>query len=245
MNNKLGIRKDDWEELIKKYPNQKRLIKQLNKGYPVQYLLEKTNFYGYMLFVNKNVLIPRYETETLIENTITYLKELDLTSANLIDIGTGSGAISITLKKELPNLNITALDISRKALKVAKKNAKLNNVLINFLKKDIFKYELPQNISVIISNPPYIEEDSNFSPNILFEPAKAIFVSNKNPLIYYQRILEISKNKLTSNHLIGFEIDEDHGKDLVNLAKEYYPLDKVILKQDLTGKDRYLFIISE
>ena len=113
------------------------------------------------------------------------------------------------------------------------------------VEKDIFKYELPQNISVIISKPPYIEEDSNFSPNILFEPAKAIFVSNKNPLIYYQRILEISKNKLTKKHLIGFEIDEDHGKDLVNLAKEYYPLDKVILKQDLTGKDRYLFIISE
>lgn len=245
MNNKLGIRKDDWEELIKKYPNQKRLIKKLNNGYPVQYLLEKTNFYGYDFFVNKNVLIPRYETETLIENTITYLKELDLTSANLIDIGTGSGAIAITLKKELPNLNITALDISRKALKVAKKNAKLNNVLINFLKKDIFKYELPQNMSVIISNPPYIEEDSNFSQNILFEPAKAIFVSNKNPLIYYQRILEISKDKLTPNHLIGFEIDEDHGKELVNLAKEYYPNDKVILNQDLTGKDRYLFIISE
>ena len=245
MSNKLGIRKDDWEELIKKYPNQKRLIKKLNNGYPVQYLLEKTNFYGYMLLVNKNVLIPRYETETLIENTINYLKELDLTSANLIDIGTGSGAIAITLKKELPNLNITALDISRKALKVAKKNAKLNNVLINFLKKDIFKYELPQNMSVIISNPPYIEEDSNFSQNILFEPAKAIFVSNKNPLIYYERILKISKNKLTTKHLIGFEIDEDHGKELVNLAKEYYPLDKVILKQDLTGKDRYLFIINE
>lgn len=245
MNNKLCIRDDDWQELIKKYPNQKRLLKKINSGYPVQYLLGSANFYGYPFIVNKNVLIPRYETETLIENTIAYLKELGLTTANLIDIGTGSGAIAITLKKEMPNLNITALDISRKAIKVAKQNAKLNNVLINFIKKDIFKYNLPQNISVIISNPPYIEEDSNFSENILYEPKKAIFVSNKNPLIYYQRILEISKNKLTPKHLIGFEIDEDHGKDLVNLAKEYYPNDKIILKQDLTGKDRYLFIISE
>lgn len=119
-----NITTNDWKLLKAKYSNLKRVVKKLSKDYPVQYLIGNVNFYGYQINVNKNVLIPRFETETLVEKTIEYIKQLNLTNKSLLDIGTGSGCISIVLKKELENLNVSSLDISRKALKVAKKKCK-------------------------------------------------------------------------------------------------------------------------
>ncbi len=235
----------DWNLLCQKYDNLEEVIAKIDEGYPIAYLIGDVSFYGYPFKVNENVLIPRFETETLIEKTIKLIKSLNLENSNLIDLGTGSGVIAITLKKEIPSLNITAIDKSKEALKVAIENSKLNNVNVDFQNQDIFNYELPENISIVISNPPYIEEDSNYNQNVLYEPKEAIFVSNTNPLIYYEQILKIAKEQITKKHLIAFEIDEDHKEDMHKLCKKYFPSDNIVIEKDLAGKTRYAFIYSE
>ena len=235
----------DWNLLCQKYDNLEEVIAKIDEGYPIAYLIGDVSFYGYPFKVNQNVLIPRFETETLIEKTIKLIKSLNLENSNLIDLGTGSGVIAITLKKEIPSLNITAIDKSKEALKVAIENSKLNNVNVDFQNQDIFNYELPENISIVISNPPYIEEDSNYNQNVLYEPKEAIFVSNINPLIYYEQILKIAKEQITKKHLIAFEIDEDHKEDMHKLCKKYFPSDNIVIEKDLAGKNRYAFIYSE
>ena len=235
----------DWNLLCQKYDNLEEVIAKIDEGYPIAYLIGDVSFYGYPFKVNENVLIPRFETETLIEKTIKLIKSLNLENSNLIDLGTGSGVIAITLKKEIPSLNITAIDKSKEALKVAIENSKLNNVNVDFQNQDIFNYELPENISIVISNPPYIEEDSNYNRNVLYEPKEAIFVSNTNPLIYYEQILKIAKEQITKKHLIAFEIDEDHKEDMHKLCKKYFPSDNIVIEKDLAGKNRYAFIYSE
>lgn len=235
----------DWNLLCQKYDNLEEVIAKIDEGYPIAYLIGDVSFYGYPFKVNENVLIPRFETETLIEKTIKLIKSLNLENSNLIDLGTGSGVIAITLKKEIPSLNIRAIDKSKEALKVAIENSKLNNVNIDFQNQDIFNYKLPENISIVISNPPYIEEDSNYNQNVLYEPKEAIFVSNTNPLIYYEQILKMAKEKITKKHLISFEIDEDHKEDMHKLCKKYFPSDNIVIEKDLAGKTRYAFIYSE
>ena len=235
----------DWNLLCQKYNNLEEVIAKIDEGYPIAYLIGDVSFYGYPFKVNENVLIPRFETETLIEKTIKLIKSLNLENSNLIDLGTGSGVIAITLKKEIPSLNITAIDKSKEALKVAIENSKLNNVNVDFQNQDIFNYELPENISIVISNPPYIEEDSNYNQNVLYEPKEAIFVSNINPLIYYEQILKIAKEQINKKHLIAFEIDEDHKEDMHKLCKKYFPSDNIVIEKDLAGKNRYAFIYSE
>ena len=235
----------DWNLLCQKYDNLEEVIAKIDEGYPIAYLIGDVSFYGYPFKVNANVLIPRFETETLIEKTIKLIKSLNLENSNLIDLGTGSGVIAITLKKEIPSLNITAIDKSKEALKVAIENSKLNNVNVDFQNQDIFNYELPENISIVISNPPYIEEDSNYNQNILYEPKEAILVSNTKPLIYYEQILKMAKEKITKKHLIAFEIDEDHKEDMHKLCKKYFPSDNIVIEKDLAGKNRYAFIYSE
>ena len=235
----------DWNLLCQKYDNLEEVIAKIDEGYPIAYLIGDVSFYGYPFKVNENVLIPRFETETLIEKTIKLIKSLNLENSNLIDLGTGSGVIAITLKKEIPSLNITAIDKSKEALKVAIENSKLNNVNVDFQNQDIFNYELPENISIVISNPPYIEEDSNYNQNVLYEPKEAIFVSNINPLTYYEQILKIAKEQITKKHLIAFEIDEDHKEDMHKLCKKYFPSDNIVIEKDLAGKNRYAFIYSE
>ena len=235
----------DWNLLCQKYDNLEEVIAKIDEGYPIAYLIGDVSFYGYPFKVNENVLIPRFETETLIEKTIKLIKILNLENSNLIDLGTGSGVIAITLKKEIPSLNSTAIDKSKEALKVAIENSKLNNVNVDFQNQDMFNYELPENISIVISNPPYIEEDSNYNQNVLYEPKEAIFVSNINPLIYYEQILKIAKEQITKKHLIAFEIDEDHKEDMHKLCKKYFPSDNIVIEKDLAGKNRYAFIYSE
>ena len=235
----------DWNLLCQKYDNLEEVIAKVDEGYPIAYLIGDVSFYGYPFKVNENVLIPRFETETLIEKTIKLIKSLNLENSNLIDLGTGSGVIAITLKKEIPSLIITAIDKSKEALKVAIENSKLNKVNVDFQNQDIFNYELPENISIVISNPPYIEEDSNYNQNVLYEPKEAIFVSNTNPLIYYEQILKMAKEKIIKKHLIAFEIDEDHKEDMYKLCKKYFPSDNIVIEKDLAGKTRYAFIYSE
>lgn len=239
-----NINLSDWQLLQKKYRNLEPIVNKINNHYPIQYLIGNVDFYGYTIKVNEDVLIPRFETETLVEKTLNLIKKLNLENSSLLDIGTGSGCISVALKCEMPSLEITAIDKSRKALMLARKNAKFNRVKINFICKDLFKYNLVNDYDIIVSNPPYIEENSDVSPEVKYEPREAIFVSNDNPLIYYEEVLKVALKALNKKHLIAFEIDEDHAEDLKKLVKKYFKSDKIRIEKDLSDKDRYMFIYS-
>lgn len=238
------LTQNDWELLTKKYKNMHRVIKKLNKNYPVQYLIGNVNFYGYEILVNKNVLIPRFETETLVEKTLDYIKQNNLIEGNVLEIGTGSACISIALKKELNSLKITSVDKSPKALKVAKKNIKNNTVNINLIKQDIFKYQFSDKFDILISNPPYISEDEIIDDKCKYEPSMALYANNKG-LAFYEHILKISPNIMNKKSILAFEIGYKQGDYLEKLSKKYYKKAKISIETDLSGKDRYLFIINE
>ena len=195
------ITDNDWKLLKVKYKNLKRVVKKIEKNYPVQYLIGNVDFYGYKINVNKNVLIPRFETETLVEKTIKYIKDLNLTKKSLLEIGTGSGCISITLKKELEDLNITSIDISGKALRLAKKNAKYNRANITFLKQDIFKFIPINKYDILISNPPYITIKDEVDESIKFEPKNAIYADDEG-LKFYNHILSTCSSYLNHKNLL-------------------------------------------
>lgn len=234
----------DWELLESKYKNMHMVLKRLNKNYPVQYLIGNVSFYGYEILVNKNVLIPRFETETLVEKTIEYLKKYNLTSSDVLEIGTGSACISIALKKELEGLSITAIDKSIRALRVAKKNIYNNKVNINLIHENVFKYNPINKYDVLISNPPYIDTSEIIDEKCKYEPASALFAKNKG-LEFYEYIIKTSIRYMKRKSILAFEIGYKQGPYLKKYAKIYYPTAKIIVEKDLSDKDRYLFIINE
>jgi len=233
-------------EYLKKYYNGniEDAIKRLENGEPIQYIIGNVNFYGNTFNVNKNVLIPRFETETLVEKTIEYIKKQKLIKGSLIELGTGSGCISIVLKKELEELKISSLDINKKALRVAKKNAKLNKADITFINQDLFKFNPVNKYDILISNPPYITSKDKVDKSIKYEPKQAIYADDTG-INYYEHILKTCKNYLNKKNLIAFEIGDKQGKKLTNIAKKRFPKATISLEKDLSGRDRYLFIINE
>lgn len=234
---------NDLKLLKAKDPNNyENNIKKLKDNYPIQYLIGYVNFYGYNIIVNENVLIPRFETEYLVEDTIKLIKEY-IKNPKIIDIGTGSGCIAITLSKEL-NISVDAIDISYNALEVAKNNAKKNNANINFINKDIRSFKTDKKYNVIISNPPYIAKEEYVDKETKYEPQVALFADD-NGLEYYKIILSKSKELLDDKNLIAFEIGSNHSNILNSIIKEYYPNSIVIFKKDLNNLDRYCFIINE
>ena len=179
-------------------------LERLKTHEPIQYVLGKTSFMDLEFKVNSSVLIPRPETEELVR---LMLKE-DLDGKEILDIGTGSGCIAISLAKNLLNAKVSALDISSDALEVAKENAKLNNVSIEFINADIFKYKSEKKYDIIVSNPPYVTESEKFEmkKNVLdFEPGLALFIEDKNPLLFYNSITLFSKDILNNKGSIYFE----------------------------------------
>lgn len=239
-----NVTNNDWKLLNDKYRNLKPVIKKLEEDYPVQYLIGHVEFLDNKIRVNKSVLIPRFETETLVQKTVKQITNLKMEEGSVLEIGTGSGCISIALKSELPSLEVTAIDVSRKALKVARKNARKNKTKIHFIKKDMYKFKTVNEYDIIISNPPYIKETDNIDPKTKYEPSLAIY-GGKDGMKYYERIFEIAKSSLNKKHLIALEIDEDSGKELKKLAKEYFPKSNIKVEKDLVGKDRYLFIVNK
>lgn len=226
-------------KIVKKYKN---LIK---KEIPIQYLLGITNFYGNNFIVNKNVLIPRPETELLIEYTSEYINKYFINkNVNICDIGTGSGAIAITLKKLNDKYNITAVDISKKALQVAKKNSKINNADINFINGNMVD-SLKEFYDVIISNPPYLAEGTTEIEDIVLnnEPHLALF-GGKDGLKFYKEILENANKHLNTKNIIAFEIGYNQGKKVKELAQNVFPESKVLVKKDYNNYDRYVFIFN-
>lgn len=229
----------------------KKALERLKKEEPIQYILGKTEFYGYPFLVNKNTLIPRPETEELVEWILIEMAKLQTTifykqhknPLSILDIGTGTGCIPISLAKKLPKTNISAIDISTNALNIAKQNAILNNVEVKFLEMDILTTEnLPQKFNVIISNPPYVREleKAEINNNVLQnEPHLALFVTDNNPLIFYDKIADLAKKHLVKNGLLFFEINQYLGKETVTILKQK-EFKNIELKKDLFGNDRMI-----
>ena len=234
------------EELIKKYVPKKcqnLALEKLASGYPVQYIIGNVEFYNTIINVNENVLIPRFETEYLVDKTLNYLKKLNFIKPNILEIGTGSGCISIALKKNIDSF-IDAIDISEDAIKIAKENAFNNNVEINFIKEDINNFKATQLYDVIISNPPYVPYNSEVDAKIKYEPEEAIFAKD-NGLYFYKIILERIHNNLKQNYLIAFEIGDKEGSSIINIVKQYLPNAYYSLEKDLNNYERYLFISNQ
>lgn len=217
------------------------LLAQLEDEQPIQYLLGKAHFYGLEFEVNTNVLIPRPETEELVEWIIsdTEFKR----SPTLLDIGTGSGCIAITLAKNLSGAAVSAIDVSVGALETAQRNAAANGVSVKFLEKDILAVDdLGEQYAVIVSNPPYIRnlEKEEMKPNVLeHEPHLALFVEDDNALIFYRKITQLAVRNLTAGGKLYFEINQYLGTEMVGLLTDYGFQD-VVLRKDMYGNDRMI-----
>lgn len=225
--------------LQQKYSNLDEVIDKLNQNYPVQYLIGNVDFYDCDILVNENVLIPRFETELLVEKLINRLKKIKKEDLKLIDLGTGSGCIAIALKKNL-EIDITAIDISNQALDVAKSNAIRNKVSINFQIDNITECNL-NDYDIIVSNPPYVSKKEPVGEETKYEPQNAIFAP-KNGLYFYEEILK-NINKLSKKPiLIAFEIGMNQGSEIQRLQEELLPEYTFNLEKDYSGKDRFIFL---
>lgn len=227
-------------EYLEKYGNpSKENIDRLNNGEPVQYIVGSVSFYGNIIDVDRRVLIPRFETEELVENTVKYIKKYNYKS--IVDIGCGSGCIAITLKKFFPDVIVDAVDISLDALDVAKKNALKNGVSINFYNGNLLE-PLSSKYDVIISNPPYISYDEEIMDIVKNnEPHIALYADN-NGLYYYEEIIKNCYKYLNYDGLIAFEIGYNQANDIKKIALKYLKNYSIDVKKDMTGKDRMVFI---
>jgi release factor glutamine methyltransferase len=221
------------------------ICSELKSGKPLQYILGETGFYNCRIKVTADTLIPRPETEELVDIIVKENRDF---RGSILDIGTGSGCIAIALAVNLPGTKVSGTDISEGALKIAEENAKLNNVTVIFEKSDIFKPGtwLFGNQDIIVSNPPYIRESEKrlIAGNVLdFEPHSALFVPDQSPLIYYQAILELAGRILIRGGKVYFEINEAMGKEMSELLK-YFQFRDIRLLKDINGRDRIIMGIS-
>lgn len=236
--------RDSDYDYLKKYLDSDKLedgIELLKQGISPQYIVGNVCFYGNIINVNKNVLIPRFETELLVEKTIKYCRKMfNDSKINILDIGTGSGCISITLKKEL-DCNVVGVDISNDALEVARGNALINEVNINFICSDVF-INVSDKFDVIISNPPYISYEEEIEDIVKNNEPHLALYADDNGMFFYDKILRECSNYLNDKFLIAFEIGYKQGEDIMNLAYKYLDNVNVMVEKDYSGKDRYVFI---
>ncbi|WP_343658640.1 peptide chain release factor N(5)-glutamine methyltransferase [Chryseobacterium sp.] len=227
---------DDEEKL-------RHLVSELKSGKPYQQILGETEFYGMKFFVDENVLIPRPETEELLEIAIREIRSsgIKVQGLKILDIGTGSGVIPLVLKKYFPEAHVSSVDFSEKALSTAKKNAEHHQLDINFIHADYLNDELTENYDIIISNPPYIgiEEEVEIADSVKeFEPKMALFSPTADALIFYRKIAEDAKNHLKDGGLLFLEINQKLGSETLELYQ--YFSDAQLLK-DLSENDRFIY----
>jgi len=220
------------------------VLAELKKEKPIQYILGETEFYGLPFLVNENTLIPRPETEELVEWILESTKyEIQNTKLKILDIGTGSGCIAVALAKNLSTASVSAIDVSEKALNTAKKNAEINAVAVNFMFKNILEtHDLNEQFDFIVSNPPYVRnlEKAEIKPNVLaYEPHLALFVEDNDALLFYRKIAQLAKKNLTENGRLYFEINQYLGKETVLLLEEL-GFKEIVLKKDIYGNDRMI-----
>lgn len=216
-------------------------IERINQEEPIQYILGTQEFYGRLFFVNPSVLIPRPETEQLISVTLEWIKNANKQDVNILDIGTGSGCIPITLQLENKYVRATGIDISESAITIAKKNNEKHQTVIELSVSDILIDNLPENtFDIIISNPPYIthQEKDRMKPNVQnYEPDTALFVPDDDPLKFYKAILIKSKTGLKSEGIVIVEVNERYGAAVKNLYNEY-GFQSIQIHTDINNKDR-------
>lgn len=223
-----------WESFILDLKNEK----------PIQYIIGEAWFYGLRFEVNEDTLIPRPETEELVEWIIESQKsKVQSQKLEILDIGTGSGCIPISLKANLPQANVSAIDVSEKALEMSKRNAELNNVEVNFIQNNILEVgDLNQHFDIIVSNPPYVRnlEKEEIKKNVLdYEPHLALFVEDTDALLFYRKIAQLALKNLSPNGLLFFEINQYLGKETVELL-ENIGFKNIELKKDMYGNDRMI-----
>lgn len=219
-------------------------LKRLKAYEPIQYIIGRTEFFGLPLKVNPDTLIPRPETEELVKLTLQEVAEANTAEKlRILDIGTGAGCIAVALAKNLPDAEISAMDVSEEALKVAEENAKINKVDVHYFQGDILTMEsLPEKYHFIVSNPPYVRlsEKRMMDSNVVdFEPELAIFVTDEDPLLFYRKIAQLAKRQLTENGKLFFEINEYLGEDLLALIIDE-GFENIHLIKDIYGKNRML-----
>jgi release factor glutamine methyltransferase len=222
----------------------KILLTELKKEVPIQYLLGKTNFYGLDFEVNEHVLIPRPETEELVEWIISENSKIErFKNLKILDIGTGSGCIAISLAKNIPNAKVFAIDVSEDALAMAKKNAKNNNVAVTFLLQSILETDdLKQDFDIIVSNPPYVRnlEKQEIKKNVLnYEPHLALFVQDNDALLFYRKIAELAQKNLVENGQLYFEINQYLGAEMNDLLRKLN-FKNIELRKDIYDNDRMM-----
>lgn len=222
------------------------VILQLKTNKPYQHILGETYFYGMSFFVDENVLIPRPETEELLELAINKIQNSALTNDKfkILDIGTGSGIIPLVLKKHFPNTDVISIDYSEKALEVAKRNADFHKLPINFIHADYLNFDLKEKFDIIISNPPYIgiDEENEIENSVKgFEPTIALFSPTSDALIFYRKIAEDAEKYLSDNGLLFLEINQKLGPETLELYKDF---SEAYLLKDLSGNDRFVFGIK-
>lgn len=222
-------------------------LQELLTHKPVQYVLGEAWFYHMKFKVNGHVLIPRPETEELVEQLIADRKS-KLTDPAILDIGTGSGCIPVAIKKNLPASKLTAIDVSKDALALAKENAAMHNAHINFIEADFLDestWPVLPFFDIIISNPPYIpiHEKEKLAKNVTdFEPHLALFVPDRSPLVFYEKIAAFGKEHLLPNGKIYLETHEDLAKETATLFRDHYQT--VMIKKDMYGKERMIIITA-
>ena len=240
--NRLSIALDPQKNVNQQ--NHTSFVKALNllkKEYPIQYIIGETEFMGLTLKVNEHVLIPRPETEELIDWIITSSHKKEVKS--FVDIGTGSGCIAVALAKQLPKASAKAIDISNAALQLAKLNAINNEVNISFSCQDILNTDrLPNKFDIIVSNPPYVREceKKEMHNNVLkYEPDLALYVPDEDPLLFYKKIAELALNSLNPGGFLFFEINQYLGNELLQLL-DGIGFNSIEIKTDLYGADRMI-----
>ena len=233
----------DWNLLKQKYPNQEQeLVEKLATHYPVQYLIGNVEFLNTTINVDERALIPRFETELFVEKVIEKIKIMNLDNPSILDLGTGSGCISIALKKNI-TCEVTGVDISLNAITLAKENAKQNNVSIIFKQENMLTTSY-EGFDIIVSNPPYVSEIERVGPETKYEPQNALFAPNQG-LYFYEKIIEKISKLTKKPKLVAFEIGMTQKEAIKNLAQKYLSNCNIYGEKDLTNRDRYIFITFE
>lgn len=221
----------------------KQEVLALENGEPIQYVLGNVNFYENKFTINKNVLIPRFETEELVENTINYINKYFTEPVEIIDLGCGSGVIGLTLKKKLSTISVDLIDISEKALEVTRKNAQNLGIKANIYQSDMFS-NVNKKYDVIISNPPYIKTEEEIEQIVKDNEPHLALYAGKDGLDCYRKILQNIKNHMKEKCIIAFEIGMTQANDIIDIINENLDNVRIEVKKDMSQKDRMIFIFK-